>query len=150
MCSIGYPCLNVHYGGHTDSCKGEVLECLSTVSASLPCDTLVFKQGVHNHERPSMIHVSPRRAHTVREWIGVLASFCLSKKTNLQGVAGSLSPYMEAFSGAWLQASMAATSTHCGFCPWLQLCQRWGREFIDALSYVSQSLSVQKSLQKIY
>lgn len=108
-----------------------------------------FKQGVHSHERPSMIHVSPRRAYTVREWIGVLASFCLSKTMSLQGVAGSRSPYMEAFSGAWLQACMAAASTHCGVCPWLQFCKIWGREFIDALSYVSQSLSIHEFTENL-
>lgn len=68
---------------------------------------------------------------------------------SLQGVAGSLSPYTEAFSGAWLQACMTAASTHCGFCPWLQFCHRWGMEFIDALSYVSQSLSVHEFTENL-
>lgn len=86
----------------------------------------------------------------MREWIGVLASLCLSKKMSLQGVVGSLRPYTEAFSGAWLQACMAAASTHCGFCPWLQFCQRWGRGFIDVLSDVIVSHILHMSLQKIY
>lgn len=59
----------------------------------------------------------------------------------LRGVEGSLSPYMEALSGAWSQASLAVASTHCGFCPRLQLCQRC-RELIDTPNYLTQSHSV--------
>lgn len=56
-----------------------------------------------------MIRVGPLVGPAQMDW--GTDSLCLSKKMSFQGVVGSLSPYMETFSGAWLQACVAAAST---------------------------------------